>query len=39
MGERTSFAWALDAWESQMFFLASHGYRCIVHDRDPQLYL
>jgi non-heme chloroperoxidase len=22
-----------DSWESQMFFLASHGYRCIAHDR------
>lgn len=22
-----------DAWEDQMFFLASHGYRCIAHDR------
>jgi len=22
-----------DAWESQMMFLASHGYRCIAHDR------
>lgn len=22
-----------DSWESQMFFLASNGYRCIVHDR------
>src|SRR5258708_14224825 len=22
-----------DAWESQMFFLASNGYRCIAHDR------
>ncbi len=22
-----------DAWESQMVFLASHGYRCIAHDR------
>ena len=22
-----------DAWENQMVFLASHGYRCIAHDR------
>jgi non-heme chloroperoxidase len=22
-----------DAWEDQMFFLASRGYRCIAHDR------
>src|SRR5438067_11579455 len=22
-----------DAWESQMAFLASNGYRCIAHDR------
>lgn len=22
-----------DAWEDQMFFLASHGFRCIAHDR------
>src|SRR3989338_8138667 len=22
-----------DAWESQMVFLASNGYRCIAHDR------
>jgi non-heme chloroperoxidase len=22
-----------DAWESQMVFLASHGFRCIAHDR------
>src|SRR6059036_1187872 len=22
-----------DAFEDQMFFLASHGYRCIAHDR------
>lgn len=30
-----SHGWALnaDAWESQMFFLASHGCRCIAHDR------
>lgn len=30
-----SHGWPLssDAWESQMFFLASHGYRCIGHDR------
>ena len=30
-----SHAWPLsaDAWEDQMLFLASHGYRCIAHDR------
>jgi non-heme chloroperoxidase len=30
-----SHGWPLsaDAWESQMIFLASHGYRCIAHDR------
>lgn len=30
-----SHGWPLssDAWESQMFFLASHGYRVIGHDR------
>ncbi|MEN3942480.1 alpha/beta hydrolase [Prosthecobacter sp. SYSU 5D2] len=30
-----SHGWPLssDAWESQMLFLASHGYRCIGHDR------
>lgn len=30
-----SHGWPLsaDAWESQMFFLASHGYRTIAHDR------
>jgi non-heme chloroperoxidase len=30
-----SHGWPLsaDAWESQMFFLASHGCRCIAHDR------
>ncbi len=22
-----------DSWESQMLFLAGHGYRCIAHDR------
>ena len=22
-----------DNWDSQMFFLSSHGYRCIAHDR------
>ena len=22
-----------DSWESQMMFLAAHGYRCIAHDR------
>jgi len=30
-----SHGWPLtaDAWDAQMFFLASHGYRCIAHDR------
>ena len=30
-----SHGWPLDAdaWEDQMFFLASSGYRCIAHDR------
>jgi non-heme chloroperoxidase len=30
-----SHGWPLnaDSWESQMMFLASHGYRCIAHDR------
>ncbi len=30
-----SHGWPLnaDAWENQMFFLASNGYRCIAHDR------
>jgi non-heme chloroperoxidase len=30
-----SHGWPLsaDAWEDQMFFLCSHGYRCIAHDR------
>ena len=30
-----SHGWPLDAdaWEAQMFFLASRGYRCIAHDR------
>src|SRR5574341_2069896 len=30
-----SHGWPLsaDAWEDQMFFLASDGYRCIAHDR------
>lgn len=30
-----SHGWPLsaDAWETQMVFLASHGYRCIAHDR------
>lgn len=27
------FPLTADAWESQMFFLASRGYRCIAHDR------
>ncbi len=30
-----SHGWPLnsDSWEGQMIFLASHGYRCIAHDR------
>jgi len=30
-----SHGWPLtaDAWEAQMFYLGSHGYRCIAHDR------
>ena len=30
-----SHGWPLnaDAWESQMVYLASHGFRCIAHDR------
>ncbi|WP_224245624.1 alpha/beta fold hydrolase [Hyalangium gracile] len=30
-----SHGWPLnsDSWEDQMLFLASHGYRCIAHDR------
>jgi len=30
-----SHGWPLnaDAWDEQMFFLASHGFRCIAHDR------
>src|SRR5581483_8858461 len=30
-----SYCWPLsaDAWEDQMFYLASRGYRCIAHDR------
>jgi non-heme chloroperoxidase len=30
-----SHGWPLtaDAWESQMYFLASNGFRCIAHDR------
>lgn len=30
-----SHGWPLnaDSWESQMFFLAAHGCRCIAHDR------
>jgi non-heme chloroperoxidase len=30
-----SHGWPLsgDAWDDQMLFLASHGYRCIAHDR------
>jgi non-heme chloroperoxidase len=30
-----SHGWPLtaDAWENQMMFLGSHGFRCIAHDR------
>ena len=30
-----SHGWPLsaDAWDDQMIFLASHGYRCVAHDR------
>jgi non-heme chloroperoxidase len=30
-----SHGWPLsaDAWEDHMFFLASHGFRCVAHDR------
>lgn len=30
-----SHGWPLDAdaWEDQMYFLASRGYRCVAHDR------
>jgi non-heme chloroperoxidase len=30
-----SHGWPLssDAWESQMYFLVQHGFRCIAHDR------
>jgi len=30
-----SHGWPLnsDSWEAQMVFLASHGYRCLAHDR------
>ena len=30
-----SHGWPLsaDAWEGQMVYLASRGYRCIAHDR------
>ena len=30
-----SHGWPLsaDAWEDQMMFLASHGFRCVAHDR------
>jgi non-heme chloroperoxidase len=33
-----SHGWPLsaDAFEDQMFFLASHGYRVIAHDRRPR---
>ena len=32
-----SHGWPLsaDAWEDQMVFLASRGFRCIAHDRRP----
>jgi non-heme chloroperoxidase len=37
MGQPVVFShgWPLtaDAWESQMLFLASNGYRCVAHDR------
>jgi len=37
MGQPVVFShgWPLsaDSWESQMNFLASHGYRCVAHDR------
>lgn len=37
MGQPVVFShgWPLsaDAWEDQMIFLSSHGYRCIAHDR------
>ncbi|HYN55294.1 MAG TPA: alpha/beta hydrolase [Methylotenera sp.] len=37
MGQPVIFShgWPLssDSWEAQMLFLASHGYRCIAHDR------
>lgn len=37
MGQAVVFShgWPLssDSWEAQMLFLASHGYRCIAHDR------
>ena len=34
-----SHGWPLsaDAWEDQMFFLASHGYRCNVQGRRGSL--
>lgn len=30
-----SHGWPLnaDAWDDQMLYLASHGYRCVAHDR------
>jgi len=33
--EILSHGWPLsaEAWEDQMFFLASRGYRCVAHDR------
>ena len=29
----TSLPFSAGAWESQMVYLASRGYRCVVHDR------
>jgi non-heme chloroperoxidase len=30
---RRGWPLSADGWEDQMLFLASHGYRCIAHDR------